>query len=284
MQDAVMKWLAVNGGVMLCALTVAGTDHAVHLLTSSALLSALAATAVLYTSVYAACAHNLRGRPRSHGNEKPLRPVAIGSVLAHPLGSAVERYLWTHWYGARAAASSTWVGSSIAIWYPLLLCRLLLFELAFDMLFYIAHRAVHLPAVYRRVHKLHHAHTHDLRLLSALQMSPLDALLTHTVPLLGALLLVPLAPGFELSIAKCYLLFQELYGHAGVENRGRNFGPAPWLATWLGVELRSEDHQHHHIRGEVNFSKRFSLFDRLGGTWEAPGVAPPSRTAVAASA
>ena len=280
----VVKWLSVNGGVMACALLVAAADHGVRVLTSSDALSALAATTALYASVYAACTHNLRGRPRSHGNEKPLRPVAIVSILAHPLGSAVERYLWTHWYGMRVAASSSWVGSSIAIWYPLLLCRLLLFELTFDMLFYIAHRAVHLPAVYRRVHKLHHAHTHDLRLVSALQMSPLDALLTHTLPLLGALLLVPLAPGFELSIAKCYLLFQELYGHAGVENRGRNFGPAPWLATWLGLELRSEDHQHHHVRGDVNFSKRFSLFDRLAGTWEASTLGPPLRTAVAAAA
>jgi len=65
------------------------------------------------------------------------------------------------------------------------------------------------------------------------------------------------------------LLFQEFYGHAGVENRGRNFGPAPWLARALDVELRSADHQRHHIRADVNFSKRFSLWDRLFCTWSA---------------
>ena len=51
--------------------------------------------------------------------------------------------------------------------------------------------------MYRLVHKLHHAHTHDVRLLSALQMGPLDVLLTHTLPVLGALAIIPLAPGFE---------------------------------------------------------------------------------------
>lgn len=145
------------------------------------------------------------------------------------------------------------------------------FELLFDLFFYIAHRAAHAyPAVYRFVHKTHHAHTHELRLISALQMDPLDTLLTHTLPMMLSLSLVPLAPGLELSIAKCYLLFQELYGHAGVENRGRNFGPAPWLATYFDVELRSEHHQHHHINGKVNFSKRFALWDKLFGTFEKP--------------
>lgn len=34
-------------------------------------------------------------------------------------------------------------------------------------------------------------------------------LLTHTLPVLGALALVPMQPGVEFSIAKTYLLFQE---------------------------------------------------------------------------
>ena len=149
-----------------------------------------------------------------------------------------------------------------------LACRLFAFELAFDALFYVAHRGVHaVPSLYRAVHKLHHSHTHDLRLLSALQMSAADVVLTHTLPVLGALALVPLAPGLELSVAKTYLLFQELYGHAGCEHRGRCFGPAPWLTEALGIELRAADHQRHHVQGSVNFSKRFSLFDRLFGTW-----------------
>ena len=163
------------------------------------------------------------------------------------------------------ALALLWAG---AAWWAWLACRLFAFELAFDALFYVAHRGVHaVPSVYRAVHKLHHSHTHDLRLLSALQMSAADVVLTHTLPVLGALALVPLAPGLELSVAKTYLLFQELYGHAGCEHRGRCFGPAPWLTEALGIELRAADHQRHHVQGSVNFSKRFSLFDRLFGTW-----------------
>ena len=102
-------------------------------------------------------------------------------------------------------------------------------------------------------------------------MSAPDVVLTHTLPLLGALCLVPLAPGFEFCLAKAYLLFQELYGHAGVEHKGRNFGPAPFLVELCGAELRAADHQRHHINAACNFSKRFNVFDRLGGTWCADG-------------
>ena len=67
---------------------------------------------------------------------------------------------------------------------------------------------------------------------------------------------------------------QEFYGHAGVEHRGKNFGIAPWIPGWLGIELRAEDHQLHHMQADVNFSKRFSLFDRLFSTWRDSATQP----------
>ena len=106
----------------------------------------------------------------------------LSLIVPHPLGSALER--WVHRAtlassAASAAAAPTtalalvWAG---AAWWAWLACRLFAFELAFDALFYVAHRGVHaVPALYRAVHKLHHSHTHDLRLPSALQMSAADA-------------------------------------------------------------------------------------------------------------
>ena len=68
-------------------------------------------------------------------------------------------------------------------WWAWLAVRLFVFELLFDLFFYAAHRAVHAhPVVYKLVHKLHHRHTHELRLLSSLQMSAADVLITHTLP------------------------------------------------------------------------------------------------------
>jgi sterol desaturase/sphingolipid hydroxylase (fatty acid hydroxylase superfamily) len=104
-------------------------------------------------------------------------------------------------------------------------------------------------------------------------MGPADVLITHTLPVLLALRVLPLTPGFEYTLGKTYLLFQELYGHAGVAHKGRNFGPLPWLPAALGCELKSEDHQLHHIQANVNFSKRFSFMDKLFKTWAAPALA-----------
>ena len=100
-------------------------------------------------------------------------------------------------------------------------------------------------------------------------MSPIDVLITHTLPVLGALWAVPIRPGLEFTLVKAYLLFQELYGHAGVQHKGRNFGPAPFIVGALGLELQADDHQRHHIEASCNFSKRFNLFDRMFGTWRA---------------
>ncbi len=266
--------------------------------------SAIASTLVLYLCVYSACVLNLRGRLQlgpSHSMSRPHRPIAWHSVVSHPAGSAFERWFHTQLMshgtsgaasGAVAAASGLFepmlkllhnstfadvtacgqvistLGHAYACWWMWLMVRLLWFELTFDLLFYCSHRAVHAVPYLYRVHKLHHAHTYDVRLLSTLQMGPADVIITHTLPVLGALWLVPVAPGAELACIKAYLLFQELYGHAGVEHRGRCFGPAPFLVRALGIELSARDHRTHHIRGGVNFSKRFSLWDKAFGTWD----------------
>ena len=287
---ALRKWAGVNGGVLTVAGIVSCVDSSAFGLTQSRMAASVVSTAVLYALAFFACAANLRGRPRAAGDsEKHMRPVSLGSVVWHPIGSACERWAHAAHLGPQQAASSAlWflrvplppaLGGSplvlalgVVAWWAALACRLFLFELAFDVFFYAAHRAVHSPLLYRHVHKLHHAHTHDVRLISSLQMSAADVVLTHTLPLLAALALVPIAPGLEMSVAKGYLLFQELYGHAGVRHRGKNFGPAPCVASWLGITLRSEDHQRHHINGAVNFSKRFSLCDRLLGTWSGAGA------------
>ena len=269
---ALRSWLGVNGGVLLCALL----SHAASTLAgdSRRVLAAVLGTAVLYAAVFAAAFSNLRGRRRIHerSDAKAARvpPVALLDVIYHPLGSAIERVVHERYL---AASPSLWTSSPFGLvggcaWCASLFARLFLFELVFDGLFYAAHRLAHTSWLYPRIHKLHHRHTHDVWLLSSLQMSGADVVLTHTLPVLGALTLVPMAAGVEICIVKTYLLFQELYGHAGVTHRGRNFGPAPFLVQWLGIELRAEDHQRHHIKASCNFSKRFSFFDKVFGTWD----------------
>ena len=140
-------------------------------------VSALLSTGVLYVLVYASCFANLYGRPRSlvasggtttSKSAASLR-VALTSIMWHPIGSAFERY----WH----SVPSTMRSSSLPPVFSIVGfgVRLLLFEIIFDFVFYLAHRGVHAsPFLYRVVHKLHHSHSHDVRLISGLQMGPLD--------------------------------------------------------------------------------------------------------------
>jgi len=199
----VRKYVAVNGGVLLVAWLVTSIDWVVHACTASTLASAALGTAALYALVYRVCAANLYGRRRIFG-ESRLLAIPLAALIWHPLGTMLERLLHGDGSDAPAAVAAVsellpgWLLPRAFNWYGGLVLRLLAFELTYDFLFYWAHRMAHAhPLVYRLVHKLHHAHTHDVRLLSALQMGPLDVILTHTLPVLGALAVVPLAPGFE---------------------------------------------------------------------------------------
>ena len=197
------KYVAVNGGVLIIAWLVTSLDWVVHSCTASTLASAALGTAALYALVYYACAAKLHGRRRIFAQSR-LPAIPLMALIWHPLGTMLERMLHgngSHAPSAVAAVSELlpgWLLPRAFNWYGGLVLRLLAFELTYDFLFYWAHRMAHAhPLVYRLVHKLHHAHTHDVRLLSALQMGPLDVLLTHTLPVLGALAIIPLAPGFE---------------------------------------------------------------------------------------
>mmetsp|Transcript_79861 Transcript_79861/g.156187 ORF Transcript_79861/g.156187 Transcript_79861/m.156187 type:complete len:283 (-) Transcript_79861:117-965(-) len=262
-KHSVFKWVSVNGGVFAVAWTTKVLEESVETLTSNSFVASIAATAVLYCLVFSACLLNLQGRSRNiKSPHDQQRPVFLASLIWHPIGSIFERYMHRISDDSRDSITNwdTW-------WCVGFVGRLLLFELAFDFVFYWTHRAVHHPSIYNSVHKQHHAHTSDVSLISSLQMGPLDVLLTHSTPVLLALQAVPFSHGLEFCLVKTYLLFQELYGHAGVSHKGRNFGPLPWLPTALHLDLRSEDHQHHHVNARVNFSKRFNLFDQLFGTW-----------------
>mmetsp|Transcript_45173 Transcript_45173/g.101997 ORF Transcript_45173/g.101997 Transcript_45173/m.101997 type:complete len:243 (-) Transcript_45173:689-1417(-) len=225
-----LQWFTVNGGVLLVALVVRAVESGVQAATQSLAAASFFATAALYSLVFVSCRLNLRGRPRALPGKRSGKGNAVpglSSLLWHPLGSCVERFIHHHLHhnlhgmpgaGDVPPAASLVLGqaefkasSGMAWWFAgclLLAARLLAFEVAFDLCFYWAHRVAHAPALYSWVHKLHHAHTHDLELVSALQMGPLDVLLTHTLPLLAAARAVPLAPGLEFGLAKTYLLFQ----------------------------------------------------------------------------
>jgi sterol desaturase/sphingolipid hydroxylase (fatty acid hydroxylase superfamily) len=141
-------------------------------------------------------------------------------------------------------------------------------EVLFDFAHYWMHRAAHWNrTLYRWVHKKHHRDPHPSA-MSTFCMTPQDVLLTYSVPLVFCLAIVPME-GWDFELFISYLLFQEICGHIGKRMAPTSsFVQCVWIPKALGrIELYTEDHDRHHTQPRCNFSKRFSLWDKLFGTY-----------------
>ena len=66
-----------------------------------------------------------------------------------------------------------------------------------------------------------------------------------------------------------YKLFIEISGHIGKKIYPTScFSQFMWLPKLLEIELYTEDHDLHHSMNNCNYSKRFSFWDKLFGTYK----------------
>lgn len=151
--------------------------------------------------------------------------------------------------------------------------RMFAFEVVFDFVHYFIHKACHDSVwLYQRVHKTHHTHVSMSKhgVLSTIQtmvMSPWEIVLVYGVPTAVAMIAVPMS-AMEFCLQSSFLSYQEFGGHIGREMRPTSsFAQFIWLPRWLGIELYSEDHEMHHTHLNCNYGKRFSLADKMFGTF-----------------
>lgn len=153
--------------------------------------------------------------------------------------------------------------SHMVLWIPMCF----LFEVVFDFFHYLAHRGLHHPWVYRYLHKTHHRFDHPIA-ITAFYQDPIDLLLTNSIPTFLSLSLLPSFSYFEWNLMTIYKTFIEIAGHTGKASFPiASFPPLMWLPKALGIELYTEDHDLHHSMNHCNYAKRFSLWDRVGGTY-----------------
>ena len=68
---------------------------------------------------------------------------------------------------------------------------------------------------------------------------------------------------YEHIMMKSYKSITELSGHTGKKNKSSSFIQCIWLAKSLNIELTNNDHNTHHVFVNCNYSKRFSLWDKI---------------------
>lgn len=128
-----------------------------------------------------------------------------------------------------------------------------------DAWFYWMHRLMHHPALYRRIHLLHHRSVNPSP-WAAYAFHPLESLLEAAIiPIL--LFSMPLHPVSFWAFVTLMLLFN-VYGHLGYELFPQKIYDHP-LGRWLNSSVH---HNLHHEKFHGNYGLYFTIWDRLCGT------------------
>jgi len=140
------------------------------------------------------------------------------------------------------------------------------FEIVLDFGHYWTHRLVHTyPFLYRTIHKKHHNDT-LINVYTSFSHNISDYLVTNTVPMLLASYMVPMSK-YQFTLQFIFKSLVEIGGHSGKIQNSGSFPQCIYLPRFLGIELTNKNHNEHHINPLCNFSKRFSLWDKLFGTF-----------------
>jgi len=144
-----------------------------------------------------------------------------------------------------------------------------IFELIFDFFHYWTHRILHSNKfLYVYIHKKHHKFAYPMPILTFYH-EPLDLIITNSIPQIMALIIFPHLSLFQFNIILSYKSFIEISGHSSKKlYPSGSFSQFIWLPRFLRISLYTEDHTLHHSNNNCNYSKRFSLWDKLFGTYK----------------
>ena len=149
-----------------------------------------------------------------------------------------------------------------------------IFEIIFDLCHYWGHRLLHEQQfLYRTLHLAHHKcinptvhHTFEDTVGGNIMTNCIPHIVALTA--LAAIRQQPLPHEYH-AVLLVYKSFVEVSGHSGKDvGRASSFPQCKWLPTSLGVELYTQDHHFHHRNCKANFSKRFSMWDKIFGTFQ----------------
>lgn len=147
------------------------------------------------------------------------------------------------------------------------------FEVIFDLFHYMTHRLLHSKYLYKYSHKLHHKFKSPTAIVSFYQ-DPLDLVITNSIPTLLTLQIMnnvkPISY-LQFHLIIIYKMFIEISGHIGRKIYPTcSFTQCIWLPKLFHIDLYTECHDLHHSLIHCNYSKRFSLWDKVFGTYKSP--------------
>jgi Delta7-sterol 5-desaturase len=143
-----------------------------------------------------------------------------------------------------------------------------IFEIIFDFFHYMSHRLLHYKFLYKYIHKTHHKFSNPTAIIAFYQ-DPIDLIITNSIPTILTLSIINNISYELFNIIIVYKMFIEISGHIGKKMYPTcSFSQFIWLPKFLNIELYTEDHDLHHSQNNCNYAKRFSLWDKVFGTYK----------------
>ncbi len=117
---------------------------------------------------------------------------------------------------------------------------------------YYVHRALHLPWMYRRIHRHHHRFVATTPYVT-IAVHPLE-LVALQASSLAPIFFIPFHPA-TIAVVLIYILVFNIIDHSGVDLKSS--------LPWQGPSLY---HDNHHSQFHVNFGQHLMIWDRMHGT------------------
>jgi sterol desaturase/sphingolipid hydroxylase (fatty acid hydroxylase superfamily) len=141
-----------------------------------------------------------------------------------------------------------------------------LFELVYDFIHYWIHRISHTNKfLYTHFHQHHHSKT-TVTLMDTYYQHPIDFILSNSIPLLITISVINMSR-YQFAMMMTFKTIVEVSGHTGKNINQKSFPQFPWIPAYFDISLCTHDHDIHHRYFNYNFSKRFSIWDKIFGTY-----------------
>lgn len=128
-----------------------------------------------------------------------------------------------------------------------------------DLYFYIMHRIMHHPSLFKYIHLVHHKSTNPSP-WAAYAFHPLEAIIEQ-----GIVVIFYFTLPIHISHLAIFFLFSiiyNVYGHLGYELYPKGFNKT-WIGKWINTSV---NHNQHHQYFKGNYGLYTLIWDRIFGT------------------
>ena len=143
--------------------------------------------------------------------------------------------------------------------FPAHVLQILFMVMCEDFMSYWAHRAIHHPYLYKKIHYIHHMYKVNLSFGSEFA-HPLEFYVVNLMPLmLGSFILQKRTHFVTKGVFTVLRIVETMEGHSGYE--------FPWaMSRFIPLSCSTGYHDYHHRVNKGNFATFFIIWDTIFGT------------------